>query len=385
MTPLRVALVAGETSGDMLAAHLLRAMKQRWPELQAFGIGGPRMAEQGFQAWWPHEKLAVRGYVEVLRHYREIVGIRRELCAKLIADPPDVFIGVDAPDFNLELERQLKAAGVKTVHFISPSIWAWRGERIDLIRAACDRVLCIFPFEPAIYDRAGIAASYVGHPLAAVIPEKPDSQAARARLGLQPDAKVLAVLPGSRASEIQYIAQTFFDAIGGIQAHDDAIETVVPVVSSQRAAVEVALAKSSLKRSPKLHLLDGRSHDALEACDVAMVASGTATLETAMYQRPMVIGYRMHWLSWQLTKRKKYQPWVGLPNIMAERFVVPELIQEACTPQALREAVLDWWRDPNRAQAVREEFAQQARQLRRDTATLATDAIAEVLAQKSRS
>jgi lipid-A-disaccharide synthase len=265
------------------------------------------------------------------------------------------------------------------VHFISPSIWAWRGERIELIRKACDRVLCIFPFETALYDQAGIAATYVGHPLAAVIPEKPNAPAARVRLGLQADDKVLAVLPGSRASEIQYLAQTFFEAIVGIHTHDDAIKIVVPVVPSQRAAVEAALAKTPLKNAPNLKLLDGRSHDALEACDVALVASGTATLETAMYQRPMVIGYRMHWLSWQLTKRKKYQPWVGLPNIMSNRFVVPELIQEACTPQALATAVLDWWRDPNRAQAVSEEFAQMARQLRRDTATLATDAIAQTL------
>ena len=378
---LKIAMVAGETSGDMLGALLLEGLKKRWPQLQAMGIGGNSMVQSGFTAWWPSEKLAVRGYVEVLRHYREIVGIRRQLLERLLSDPPDVFIGIDAPDFNLELERQLKAKGVKTVHFISPSIWAWRPERIEKIRAACDHVLCIFPFEKPLYDAAGIAATYVGHPLANIIPMQPDRLAARQALGLQPDDKVVAVLPGSRASEIQYIAEKLFQAVALMDSAQAAIKFIVPAIPALRSSIETVAQKAGVHGV--VQIVKGQSHAVLAACDVTLIASGTATLEAALFKRPMVIAYRMHWLSWQLMRRKKLQPWVGLPNILCQDFVVPEFLQERATPEAMALATLAWL-DTSAAQlkknaALQQRFSALHAELQRDTATIACHAIEEVL------
>ena len=378
---LKIAMVAGETSGDMLGALLLDGLKKRWPHLQAMGIGGNNMVQSGFTAWWPSEKLAVRGYVEVLSHYREIVGIRRQLLERLLSDPPDVFIGIDAPDFNLELERQLKAKGVKTVHFISPSIWAWRPERIEKIRAACDHVLCIFPFEKPMYDEVGIAATYVGHPLANVIPMQPNRLAARQALGLQPDDKVVAVLPGSRESEIQYMAEKLFKAVELMDKAQEAIKFIVPAIPALRSRIEAAAQKVGVLSV--VQIVNGQSHSALAACDVTLIASGTATLEAALFKRPMVIAYRMHWLSWQLMRRKKLQPWVGLPNILCQDFVVPEFLQERATPEALAQATLAWL-DTSAAQceknaALQQRFSALHTELQRDTATIACHAIEEIL------
>jgi lipid-A-disaccharide synthase len=374
---MQLALVAGEASGDLLAGLLLGGLRQRWPQLQAVGIGGPRMAEQGFQAWWPHEKLAVRGYVEVLRHYREIAGIREALAARLLAQPPRAFIGVDAPDFNLGLERRLKAAGVPTVHFVCPSIWAWRGGRARKMAASCDHVLCLFPFEPELLQRHGVAASYVGHPLADAIPLEPPRAAARATLGLGADEPVLALLPGSRRSEIQYIAPVFLQAAALLARQRPALRFLLPVVPGLRALLEPLLAQ----HAPGLALqwLDGQSHTALAACDATLIASGTATLEAALFKRPMVIGYRMAGLSWQLMKRMRYQPWVGLPNILCRDFVVPELIQEDCHPPALAQAVGQALDDRVRAEAIARRFEDLHLLLRRDTARCATDAIAQII------
>src|SRR4051812_1988767 len=265
----RFAMVAGEASGDLLAGLLLQGMKSRWPGLTADGIGGPRMAGQGFHAWWPHERLAVRGYVEVLRHYREILGIRKAIAARLRAEPPRAFIGVDAPDFNLELEAQLKAQGIKTIHFVSPSIWAWRGRRIERIGRAVALMLCLFPFEPALYARRGIAASYVGHPLADAIPLEPSRAAARAALGLAGEAQVVALLPGSRRSEIEYIAPLFIAAAALMRRERPRISFVLPVVPGLRGLVEPLLAAEP---AAQITLLDGRSHEALAACDVTLIA-----------------------------------------------------------------------------------------------------------------
>lgn len=378
-TAPRIALVAGEASGDLLAAALLGGLKARWPGLVAQGIGGPKMVAQGFEAWWPHDKLAVRGYVEVLSHYREIVGIRNQLADRLLADKPDLFIGVDAPDFNLDLETRLKAAGVKTVHFISPSIWAWRGKRIDKIAKAVDEVLCIFPFEPPIYAKRGIAASYVGHPLADVISLEVPRAASRAALGLSDTDTVVALLPGSRRSEVQYIAPRLLGAAAVMHAQRPGLRFVLPVVPGLRHMVE-PLRRQHAHDVP-IELLDGRSHEALAACDVTLVASGTATLEAALFKRPMVIAYAMHALSWQMMKRMKYQPWVGLPNILLEDFAVPELLQGDATPQRLADAALAWLDDPARAEALRVRFEALHRQLRRNTAEAATDAIATLLAR----
>ncbi len=374
----RLAMVAGEASGDLLAGLLLGGLKARWPALQAAGIGGPKMAAQGFDAWWPHDKLAVRGYVEVLSHYREIAAIRSELAERLLRDKPDLFIGVDAPDFNLDLETRLKATGIKTAHFVSPSIWAWRGKRIQKIRDAVDLMLCLFPFEVEIYAKQGIAATYVGHPLADVIPLDVPREAARAALGLTGEGDVVAVLPGSRGSEIQYVAPRLLGAAALLHAARPALRFVLPVVPGLRHQIE-PLRRQHASDVP-IELLDGRSHEALAACDVALVASGTATLEAALFKRPMVIAYAMHALSWQMMKRMKYQPWVGLPNILLRDFAVPELIQGDATPQALCEAALRWLDDPAACAQLAERFAALHLELRRDTAKAATDAIETLLA-----
>ena len=375
-----VAMVAGETSGDLLAGLLLQGLKNRWPELQSFGIGGPKMVQKGFQAWWPSDKLAVRGYVEVLRHYREIVGIRAQLKARLLACPPDIFIGVDAPDFNLELEAALKKQGVKTVHFICPSIWAWRADRVEEIRRSVSHVLCIFPFEVALLAQHGIEATYVGHPLANVISMHPDRAAARASLGLSGLDTVVAILPGSRNSEIRYLAKRFFQAAALISRARPAIKFIVPAVPALKSTIVQIAAQTGVSG---LQILDGESHAALAACDVTLIASGTATLEAALFKRPMVIAYNMNWLSWQIMQRKKLQPWVGLPNILCKDFVVPELLQEAATPQALADAVLRWvdakTHAPDKIAALEHRFTQLHAELQKNTSQLATHAIEKIL------
>jgi len=377
-----VAMVAGEASGDLLAGLLLDGFKKRWPQLTAGGIGGPQMARHGFDAWWPHHKLAVHGYGwDVLRKYREIVGIRNQLQARLLAQRPDIFIGVDAPDFNLDLERNLRAQGIKTVHFVCPSIWAWRAERAAKIRASVDHVLCIFPFEPELLAGLGIAATYVGHPLANVIPFEPDKDAARAVLGLQPTDRVLAVLPGSRASEVKHLALCFFQAAALVKRAQEAIKIIVPAVPALRPAIEAAAAQAGML--DQVTIVNGQSHTVLAACDVTLIASGTATLEAALYKRPMVIAYRMGWLSWQIMRRKQLQPWVGLPNILSSEFIVPELLQEQASPQALASAVLQWLDDldhqPAKMAALHHRFLALHRSLQRDTSQLATDAIEKIL------
>jgi lipid-A-disaccharide synthase len=380
MQPLRLGFVAGETSGDLLAGLLLGGLRQRWPDLQAVGIGGAHMAAQGFEAWWPSDKLAVRGYIEVLRHYREIVGIRTQLQQRLLhGERPAAFIGVDAPDFNLDLEAALKAAGVRTVHFVCPSIWAWRPERIDKIRASADHVLCIFPFEPAMLAEHGIAATYVGHPLANVIPLEPDRAMARRALGLNDDDQVVAVLPGSRASEVQYLGRRFLDAVAALRRERPALKFVLPAVPALRERITALTREAGVDDA--VQIVHGQSHTVLAACDVTLIASGTATLEAALFKRPMVIAYNMNWISWQIMRRKRLQPWVGLPNILCGEFVVPELLQDEANPQALARAVLEWLDTPARVQALHARFTELHHTLRRDTARLATDAIETLLAR----
>lgn len=376
--PHRFAMVAGEASGDLLAGLLLGGLLDRWPDLRAVGIGGPQMAAHGFEAWWPSDQLAVRGYVEVLRHYREIVGIRTQLQQRLLhGERPAVFIGVDAPDFNLDLEANLKAAGVPTVHFVCPSIWAWRPERIHKIRASADHVLCIFPFEPALLAEHGIAATYVGHPLANVIPLEPDRSRARRSLGLSDEDRVVAILPGSRASEVQYLARRFFQAAAVMHRERPGLRFVLPAVPSQRERIAELAREAGV--ADLVHVVPGQSHTVLAACDVTLIASGTATLEAALFKRPMVIAYNMNWISWQIMRRKRLQPWVGLPNILCNDFVVPELLQDEANPPALARAVLDWLDAPERTQALQARFTDLHHTLKRDTARLATDAIETVL------
>jgi lipid-A-disaccharide synthase len=403
MTLESVGLVAGEASGDLLAGLLMQGLRARWPNVRAFGIGGARMREQGFEAWWPVEKLSVRGYLEVLPRIPELLRIRRDLAARLTRQRPDLFIGVDAPDFNLALEARLKRAGTRTAHFVSPSFWAWRPGKLARLQAAADHVLCLFPFEPELLADAGIPATYVGHPLARALPFDPDPVAARHTLGLFADAPVLAILPGSRAAEIQYLAPRFFAAAALLRQQQPDLQLIVPVVPHVMPAVQAAARASGL--GDALRLIDGQPHTALAACDVALIASGTATLEAALLGRPMVIAYAMPAFSYRLMllRYERQLPWIGLPNILcaprewlhrpanvapsawAARpdapFVVPELIQHAATPAALAQAVRDWLAAPEKIAQTKQRFAALHGELSRDTAQLTADAIQTILAR----
>ena len=375
-----VAMVAGEASGDLLAGLVLDGLRARWPDMQSSGIGGPQMVARGFDALWPSDRLAVHGYsIEVFKRVAGLLRMRAQLRDRLLDERPSVFIGVDAPDFNLGLETALKEGGIRTVHFVCPSIWAWRAERVEKIRRAADHVLCIFPFEPALLAQHGIDATYVGHPLANVIPLQPDRLAARQKLGLAPDDTVVAILPGSRRSEVKYLALRFFQAAALIQRSHPAIKFVVPAVPTLRARIEALVADAGM--AGRITVVTGQSHTVLAACDVTLIASGTATLEAALFKRPMVIAYNMHWLSWKLMQRKQLQPWVGLPNILCGDFVVPELLQEAATPHALADATVQWLAPGGSARmaALEARFTALHHTLQRDTAQLATDAIQKII------
>ena len=378
---LKVAMVAGEASGDLLAGLLLDGLKARWPGLQAAGIAGPNMQRRGMQAWWPSDMLAVRGYVEVLRHYRKIVGVREQLRARLLADQPDIFVGVDAPDFNLDLEAGLKQAGIPVVHFVAPSVWAWRPQRIQKIRQSVDHVLCIFPFEPELLAKHGIESTFVGHPLARVIPMTPDIASARAELGLSADERVVAVLPGSRASEIRYLAPRFLAAVRRMHQRRPDVQFILPTLPAFQPGLVQMAAQEGV--SDVLTVVSGKAHLALAACDVTLIASGTATLEAALFKRPMVIAYNMNYLSWQIMKRQKLQPWVGLPNILCREFIVPELLQKDATPEALAAETMAWLDEVEavspRVERLRQTFFCMHKDLQRDTPQLAADAIQRII------
>ena len=374
---LRLGLVAGEDSGDLLGGLLLQGLQTRWPALQSTGIGGPRMAAQGFESAWPFDRLSVFGYVDAISRLPELLRIRRQLAQRLLDERPAGFIGIDAPDFNFGLETRLRQGGIKTLHFVCPSIWAWRRERVAKLARAADHVLCLFPFEPALLQQQGIAATFVGHPLADAIPLLRPRAAARAGLGLSESATVVALLPGSRRSEITHIAPRLLAAALLMQGQRPGLRFVMPVLPGLQALVEPMLAQ----HAPGLDLqcLVGRSHEALAACDVTLIASGTATLEAALFKVPMVITYRLAWLNWQRMKRMGYQPWFGLPNILSAEFVVPELIQDAATPEALAREGLAWLDDAPRVAALQRRFTDLHHQLRQNTAKRASDVIAQVL------
>ena len=373
----QIAMVAGEASGDLLASLLIPSLQQQWPGLQLHGIGGPRMNALGFESWWPVSKLAVRGYVEVLKHYREIVGIRRQLKQRLLNNPPHLFIGVDAPDFNLDLAKDLRQQGIPTVQFVCPSVWAWRAERLQQIRNSVDHVLCLFPFEPALLAQHGIAATFVGHPIAHTIPDQVDKGPVRAALGLDENDLVLTLMPGSRQSEIAQLAPVFLQAAKLLQQQHPKLRVLLPVAPGLMAAVQAHLQYSGLKN---IRLLDGQSHAALGAADLVLVASGTATLEAALFKRPMVIAYKMPWLSWQITNRKRLQAWVGLPNILCQDFVVPELLQDAATPQAMANALQHWLDHPEQVNHLQQAFQDLHQSLKQDMSSLARHALQEIIA-----
>jgi lipid-A-disaccharide synthase len=370
-----IGIVAGEASGDLLGSHLMAALKEVRPELQFIGIGGPKMQSVGMEILFPMEKLAVRGYVEVLRHYFEILGIRRKLRAYFRANPPDIFIGIDAPDFNLGLELALKQRGIPTIHYVSPAIWAWRGERIHKIKRAVTRILALFPHEPELYRQVGVPVDYVGHPLADMLPEQPKRAEMRETMRIPQHAKVFAFLPGSRQSEVKYLAHTFIETAKLILQQLPDARFLVPLVSREtRGIFEQALYDCDAQELP-ITLLFGHAQDAMIAADGVLVASGTATLEAALVKRPMVITYRMPALSWWLMKRKSYQPYYGLPNILCERFVVPELFQEDATAENLTQALLNLINNLEAVMQIEVIFITLHRTLRQNTAQKAAAAI----------
>lgn len=372
---LRVALVAGEASGDILGAGLMQALKARHPQIEFIGVGGPLMQAEGLNSYFPMERLAVMGLVEVLGRLPELLVRRRRLLKTLVDAKPDVFIGIDAPDFNLGLELKLRRAGIKTVHYVSPSVWAWRQKRVLKIRDACDLMLCLFPFEAQFYDAHQVPVRFVGHPLADAIPQQADRAAAREALDLPQDSTVVALLPGSRGGEVARLGALFLDAAVRLRTLRPGIRFVLPCASPER---RVQLEQMLVGRDLPLTLLDGRSHDALAACDAVLIASGTATLEALLYKRPMVVAYKVAPLTYLILKRLVSSAYISLPNLLAERLLVPELIQDAATPEALAQALAPLLDD---GEVQTEGFDVIHRALRRDASAQAADAVLKLVGQ----
>lgn len=370
-----IGIVAGEASGDLLGSHLIAALKAARPNLKFVGIGGPRMKSAGMEILFPMEKLAVNGYVEVLRHYFEIVGIRRKLRAYFLDNRPDLFIAIDAPDFNLDLELVLKRHGIPTIHYVSPSIWAWRGERIHKIKRAVSHMLALFPHEPVLYQQAGVPVDFVGHPLADMFPMQPKRAEMRGNMRIPLHEKVFAFLPGSRQSEVKHHALIYIETARLILKKYPGARFLVPLASREtRRIFEQTLFDNEAQELP-ITMLFGHAQDAMIVADGVLVASGTATLEAALLKRPMVITYRMPALSWWLMKRKSYQPYYGLPNILCERFVVPELMQEDATPENLAQALLNLVNDADTVAQLEKTFTELHLALRQNTAQKAAAAI----------
>ncbi len=374
-----MAIVAGEASGDLIGSQLILALRELVPGLTVVGIGGPRMEAAGMDVWFALEKLAVRGYFEVLKHFAEIVGIRRKLCRRLLENPPDVFIGIDAPDFNLDLEQKLKARGIPTVHYVSPAIWMWRGERLRKIKRAVSKMLTLFPFEEEIYRDAGIDVAFVGHPLVDVLDSVPRNDAAREQLRLSPALPVIAMLPGSRQSELDYMADLFIQTAKVIHARVPEAVFLAPLATREtRAQFETALYRNNAADLP-LTIMFGHAQEAMAAADVVLVASGTATLEAALLCKPMVITYKMPRASYWLLRGKGYLPYYGLPNILAGEFVVPELIQDDATAQNLADALLNLLGDRVIRERLAGKFAALCASLNRGAAGQAARAVLPLL------
>jgi lipid-A-disaccharide synthase len=382
-SPAHLALVAGEVSGDMLAARLMAGLKPHLPDVRFSGIGGPRMLEQGLHSDVPMDTLTVRGLFEVIPRYRELKGIQNRLRDRLLAERPAAFIGADYPGFNLGLEEQLRAGGIPTVHFVGPQIWAWRGGRIKKIQRAVSHMLLIFPFEEEIYRQAGVPATYIGHPLAEQIPLQPDVAAARRQLGIPLDAKVVTVMPGSRMAEIKYLSVAFAGAVRLLAQRDQSVRFIAPMAGErQKAYFMDLLAKAGLADligHGGLELIDGQSHACIAAADAVLAASGTATLEVALFKKPMVIAYKVMRASWEIMRHMGYLPWIGLPNILAREFVVPEFLQHAASPQALADAV--WFQLTDEANRVKlqQRFLDMHHSLLRNSAEESSRAVLEVI------
>lgn len=375
MANLRIALVAGEASGDILGAGLMRALKVQHPAVEFIGVGGPLMQAEGLTSYFPMERLSVMGLVEVLGRLRELLARRKLLIQTLIEEKPDVFIGIDAPDFTLNIELKLRQAGIKTVHYVSPSVWAWRQKRVLKIREGCDLMLTLLPFEARFYEEKGVPVRFVGHTLADTIPLQADRAAARAELGL-PDGPLVALMPGSRGGEVGRLASVFFDAAERLQALKPGVRFVLPCASPQRRAQIETLLEG---RSLPLTLLDGQSHLALAACDAVLIASGTATLEALLYKRPMVVAYRLAPLTFWILKRMVKSPYISLPNLLAQRLLVPELLQDDATPEALAKTLLPLIDD---GEEQTRGFDEIHRTLRRDASNQAADAVLSLIGQQ---
>lgn len=377
--PASLALVAGEVSGDLLAAKLMAGLGPRLPGVQFSGIGGPRMREQGLQSDVPMETLTVRGLLPVLLRYRELKGIQNTLRDRLLREKPAAFIGADYPGFNLGLEEQLRAGGIPTVHFVGPQIWAWRGGRIKKIQRAVSHMLLIFPFEEELYRQAGVPATYIGHPLAETIPLAPDVAAARRALGMPADARVVTVMPGSRMSEIKYLTEPFVRTVQLLAARDKTVRFIAPMAGERQKAYFMQLTAQAGLQDVPLTLVDGQSHDCIAAADAVLAASGTATLEVALFKKPMVIAYKVLPAEWMIIRHMGYLPWIGLPNILARDFVVPEFLQHAATPEALAEALWYQLTDENNRTRLQQRFTDMHHSLLRDSATLSADAVLKVM------
>ena len=391
---LRIGMVAGEPSGDLLAARIIQGLRQGNSGVQVEGIGGPEMAAQQFHQYYPMDALTVFGYVEALKRIPGLVSTYLGMRNQWLRQRPDVFVGIDAPDFNLRLEHRLRQAGVPTVHFVGPSIWAWRYERIHKIREAVSHMLVLFPFETEIYEKEGIAVTYVGHPLAANIPVQPDKVDARRRLGLPETGRILGVLPGSRSSEVKMLSPRFLQAVQILQDQEPDLTILVPMVNpKRRQEFEAALAEHPVRN---LHIIDANTAGigvpdsqgvvrppawtVMEASDAVLVASGTASLETALYKRPMVISYVLspmmeRIIRWKSGQDRPYVPWVGLPNVLARDFVVPELLQEDAQPAKLAQACWKALSDQSYVAHIEQVFTEMHLTLRRDTPALAAEVI----------
>ncbi len=384
---IQVGIVAGEASGDLLGSLLIGALNSAQPGLVFTGIAGPKMQALGAQSRFPMQALSVRGYVEALGSLKKILAIRRALQRHLLQTRPEVFIGVDAPDFNLALERSLKNAGIPSVHFVSPSIWAWRPKRINKVRRSVSHMLLIFPFEEEIYRKAGIPATYVGHPLAHALPE-PNRKTARERLGLQAEGEYVVLMPGSRPGELKALARLFIETAKTLSVRRPGTRFLIPLVNREtRQAFDQSLHEANISADPEtrelaLRILYGHAHDALQAADAALIASGTATLEALLLECPHVITYKVPWLTWQIMRRQALQPWIGLPNILAADAVVPEIIQNQATPEALAQALEQLLGDESAREKQRATFRQQRSRLKRDTPALIAQALQPFLAGK---
>ena len=381
--PTRLALVAGEVSGDMLAARLMAGLAPRLPGVRFSGIGGPRMLEQGLVSDVPMDTLTVRGLFEVIPRYRELKGIQNTLRERLLQERPAAFIGADYPGFNLGLEEQLRAGGIPTLHFVGPQIWAWRGGRIKKIQRAVSHMLLIFPFEEEIYRKAGVPATYIGHPLAEQIPLVPDVAGARRQLGIPENARVVTVMPGSRMAEIKYLAEPYAGAVKLLAARDPAIHFIAPMAGERQKAYFMELAAKAGLANVPLKLIDAQSHACIAAADAVLAASGTATLEVALFKKPMVIAYKVMRASWEIMRHMGYLPWIGLPNILARDFVVPEFLQHAATPQALADALWTQLEDQNNRTRLAQRFLEMHHSLLRDSAGLSAQAVLEVIGKRT--